>query len=109
MIRKALRHGRNRRAKDPSSLPQPTPIVATVSSTGTTNITIDFDQPVSVSGKFGIEVDDLTTSGQVVTSPTQITLVASGNVATKDWTIPVNDPNVRNAQGGYVASANGTF
>lgn len=109
MIRKPQTHRRDRRRLDPSQVPQPTPIVATVSSTGTTNVSIAFDQPVVVKDTIGIAVEDLTVSEQVVVDAQHLTLVASGNVAGKEWTLPTNDPAVRNAQGGFVAAATGTF
>ena len=96
MVRKPLRHDRDRRRLDPSNVPQPTPIVATVTSTGTTNVSIEFDQPCIIKGTFPILVDGDPCTGQVVVDNRHITLVASGNVAGKVWTIPANSAGVRN-------------
>lgn len=109
MIRRKLVTRRNRKRPDPSNRAPASTITATVTTTGTTNVTVTFNQPVSVNGTFGITVDGDPCTGQVVVSATQITLVASGAVTGTDWVIPANDPAVRNLVGGYVAAATGTF
>lgn len=109
MIRRKLVNRPNRRLPDPSNMPRAGAIQATVTTSGGSNVTVDFDRPVGVDGTFGIIVDGDPCTDQVVVSPTQITLVASGAVAGNDWTIPSYDPAVRSQTGGYVAAAAGTF
>lgn len=109
MIRRKLVTRFNRRRPDPSQLPVAGAVACVVTSTGTTNVTLTFDRPVVVNGTFGNTVETLTLVSQTVVSPTVVTQVWSGNVATHDWAIPSNDPAIRSTTGGYVASATGTF
>jgi predicted DNA repair protein MutK len=102
-------HRRNRRKLGRAQQPAVPPVVATVSSTGTTNMRLTFDRPVVVTGNIGTTVATRTLVSQTVTSPTQVNQVWSGNVATLAYTVPAADPNVTGSQGGKLAGASGTF
>lgn len=94
--------GRNRTAAVPPAIP-------TVTSTGTTNMTITFDRPVVVRGNITSTVATRTLVSQTVVSPTVVTQVWSGNVATLAYTVPANQTNVRTSQGGLTAGVAGVF
>jgi len=87
----------------------PVGATAVLTSTGTTNVTITFSQPVVVTGTLGMTVATLTLVSQTVVSPTVVTQVWNGNVATHLGTLPANDPNVATYQGGKVAGTSVTF
>lgn len=80
-----------------------------VTSTGTTNVTLTFAQPVVVTGDIGVTVAGLTLVSQTIISPTVVTQTWSANVATHAFAVPANDPHVSTYQGGGVAGATGTF
>jgi hypothetical protein len=94
--------GRNRTSAVPPAIP-------TITSTGTTNLTITFNVPVVVRGTIGTTVATRTLVSQTVVSPTVITQVWSGNVATLAYTLPANQANVRTSLGGLTAGVAGTF
>lgn len=102
-------HRRNRRKLGRGQYPARPAITAAATSTGTTNFTLTFDRPVNIAGTIGTTVTGLTLVSQTVTSPTTVSQTWSGNVATKDYTIPANDPNVSDAYGGRLAGSAGTF
>lgn len=102
-------HRRNRRKLGRGQYPQTANVACTVTSTGTTNMTMTFDRPVVVSGRILATVATRTFVSQTVVSPTVVTQVWSGNVATLAYTVPANSPVVASAQGGRLAGAAGTF
>jgi len=105
----AVTHRRNRRKLGRGQFPQIPTVTVAVTSTGTTNVTLTYSRPVVVRSTPGIAVAGLTINSYAIVSPTVVTCVASGTVATKAWTYAANDDNVSPSQGGFVAAASGTF
>ena len=89
----------------------PTSLGTTVvlTSTGTTDVTMTFARPVIVTGTIPTTVATLALVSQTVVSPTVVTQVWSGNVATHLGTFPSNAANVTTQQGGGVAGTATTF
>jgi hypothetical protein len=101
------RRGRRRLTRDQQAR-QPAASV-TVTSTGTTNVTLTFGSPVVVAGNMENTVTGLTLVSQTQPSPTVVTQVWSGNVSAKTYSVPAADPAVTTFTGGTNASATGTF
>jgi hypothetical protein len=70
---------------------------------------LTFDRPVVVTGAIPITVATLTRSTQTVVSPTVVTVLMSGTVATHAWTLPAGAANIATYQGGPVLGSAGTF
>ena len=102
-------HRRNRRKLGKNQLPAVPGVAVAITSSGTTNATLTFNRPVTVTGNIGLTVDGLTLVSQTIVSPTVVTQVWSGNVATKDFSVDGNDPNVGTYAGGRLIGASGTF
>jgi hypothetical protein len=102
-------HRRNRRQIGRNQSTAVAGVAVAVTSTGTTNVTLTFARPVVVTGNIGTTVATKTLSSQTIVSPTVVTQVWSGNVATLAYTLPAGDPNVRTQQGGMTLGAAGTF
>lgn len=102
-------HRRNRRKLGRGQYPSGPTIGVTVTSTGTTNVTLTFNQPVVISGTIGNTVATRTLVSQTVVSATVVTQVWSGNVATLAYTVPANDPAVKSSAGGQLVGTSGTF
>lgn len=102
-------HRRNRRKLSRTSNATAANANVAVTSTGTTNATLTFDRPVVVTGTIGMTVATLTLVSQAVVSPTVVTQVWSGNVATHAYAVPAGDPNVATYQGGRINGKSGTF
>lgn len=83
-------------------------VTTTVTSTGTTNVTLTFSAAVVPPTAPPITVTGLTLSTQVIVSPTQITYVASSNVAGLAYNLPTG-AILPASGGGTVAGAAGTF
>jgi hypothetical protein len=84
-------------------------VVLTVTGTAST-VTFTFASPVNVSGIIPIAVATLTPVTQTIVSPTVVTLLMSGTVATHAWTLAQPVPGVTSYQGGPVLSIpGGTF
>lgn len=101
--------GRGRRKLGRNQYPTAAGVNVAVSSTGTTNFTMTFARPVTVTGNIGSTVATRTLVSQTIVSPTVVTQVWSGNVAGLAFTVPAGDPNVGTYQGGRVTGAAGTF
>lgn len=109
MIRAPYRHSRSRRVLTQGQNP-PTPTIGvTVTSTGTTNFTMTFNQPVVITGTIQSTVATKTLVSQTVVSSTVVTQAWSGNVTGLAYTVPTNDPAVRSASGGRLLGVAGTF
>ena len=102
-------HRPSRRKLGRGQYPPVTQVAVVITSTGTTNATLTFAAPVVVSGAINLSVATLTRVSQTIVSPTVVTLVMSGNVATHAYTLPANDQSVRSTQGAGNAAAAGTF
>lgn len=102
-------HRVNRRKLGRGQSPTSNNITVVATSTGTTNVTLTFSRPVVVNGNIGVTVATLTLVSQTVVSPTVVTQVWSGNVATHAYAVPSNDPHVTSYQGGALVGTNGTF
>lgn len=102
-------HRRNRRKLGKGQYPNVAIVGVAVTSTGTTNVTLTFNTPVTVSGNLSNTVATRTLVAQTVVSPTVVTQVWSGNVATLAYVVPPNDPAVTSYTGGRLAGAAGTF
>lgn len=83
--------------------------VTTVVTGASNTATITFSGPVNVSGPIGLTVATLTPVTQTIVSPTVVTILFSGTVATHAWTLPTPVPNVSNYQGGVAIGGSGTF
>lgn len=102
-------HRVNRRKLGRGQFPVTSSIGVSVSSTGTSNVTLTFTRPVVVTGTIGVTVATLTLVSQAIVSPTVVTQVWSGNVTTHAYTVPAGDANVSSYQGGQLIGASGTF
>lgn len=109
MLTRPYKHSRSRRVLTQGQNPPAPTIGVTVTSTGTTNFTMTFNQPVVISGTIQSTVATRTLVSQTVVSATVVTQVWSGNVATLDYSVPTNDPAVRSASGGRLLGVAGTF
>lgn len=88
----------------------PTAVGVAVSVTGASaTATLTFARPVVVSGPIPLNVASLTATTQTVVSPTVVTILFSGTLATHTWTLPAGAANVMTQQGGPVLGASGTF
>jgi hypothetical protein len=105
----AVVHRRNRRKLGRGQYPSVPAVTCTITSTGTTNATLTFSRPVIVRGTIPLTVATLTEVSQTIVSPTVVTKVMSGNVATHAYTLPANPANVQGNNGGEVAGSSGTF
>jgi hypothetical protein len=102
-------HRPSRRKLGRGQYPNTFQVGVTVTSTGTTNATLTFASPVVVSGLLPLTVATLTRVSQTVVSPTVVTQVMSGNVATHAFNLPANSAGVRSTQGAGNQAASGTF
>jgi hypothetical protein len=102
-------HRPSRRKLGRGQYPTSNGVTATLTSSGTTNVTITFSRPVNVSGTIPTTVATLTLVSQTIVSPTVVTQVWSGNVATHLGTLPPNAANISSYQGGQVAGTSTTF
>jgi len=104
-----IKHRRNRRTLGRGQSSPSMDATVAITSTGTTNLTMTFSQPVVVRGNIGTTVATRTLVSQTVVSPTIVTQVWSGNVTGLAYTLPANDPNVSSRMGGQVSGIAGTF
>lgn len=102
-------HRRNRRKLGRGQYPQAASVALTVTSTGTTNVTLTFAAPVVVSGRIMGTVATLTFVSQTVVSSTVVTQVWSAAVSGHAYNFPAAQETVATAQGGSNAAASGTF
>jgi hypothetical protein len=104
------RQPRNRasRRKNGLNRPQPVAPITIVSVTKAAAVmTIVFNQPVSLKGvpQYTTNLPGVTAISAALTSPTTLALTFSATVATATTlNIPSEDPAIRNASGGFVAS-----
>lgn len=105
----ANRTSKNRRSLGRGGQANIPPAVPTVTSTGTTNVTITFNIPVVVRGNLSNTVATRTLVSQTQTAPNVISQVWSGNVTALAWTLPANQTNARTSYGGLTAGTAGTF
>ncbi|MCH7604323.1 MAG: hypothetical protein IIB54_16335 [Planctomycetes bacterium] len=101
------RPARRRRDRFPQvNRPQPTsPINIISASKAASQLTIVFDQPVSVRGvpQYAVNAVGATPQTVGVVGPTTITIIYSADISLADEvTIPYEEPAVRNASGGFV-------
>lgn len=99
---------RNRRTHGRNQGTAPGYVSTAITGTGST-ITINFSKPVNVAGPIGITVATLTPVTQTVVSPTQVTILMSGALATHAWSAPTPIANVSSYEGSVVAGGSGTF
>ena len=89
--------------------PQPTtPIKVNSASVALAILTVEFDQPVSLSGvpKYAVDVVGADPISAALTTPTTLRITYDTSVAAAtEVTIPYEEPAVRNASGGFVASS----
>lgn len=102
-------HRVNRRKLGRGQYPSSLGTTVAMTSSGTTNVTLTFARPVTVFGVIPTTVATLSLVSQTVVSPTVVTQVWSGNVATHLGTFPTNAANVSTQQGGGVAGTSVTF
>jgi hypothetical protein len=110
MIIRTPSRRRNRGSFDPSNVPVGTPAVAT-SAVATNKWSIAFSVPVAVRGvPASFKVNGVGATAVTVTDAQHVLLTFAVNVAAgQTWVIGANDPAIRTANGGFVASAAGTF
>lgn len=105
----AIRRPRNRRALGRGQAPPAATIVVVVTGSAST-VTFTFAEPVNVAGMIPITIATLTPVSQTIVSPTVVTQLQSGTVATHAWTLAQPVPQVSTYQGGQVVSVpSGTF
>lgn len=105
----AKKHRASRRKLGRGQHVQLPPATAVITS-ATDTATITFNVPVVVNGTIPMNVSGgLTLTSQTVVSPTVVTQLYSGALATKTYSIPANAPEIATMQGGGFAGASGTF
>lgn len=102
-------HRRNRRKLGRGQTPGGGDASVTVTSTGTTNATLTFSQPVVVRGNLDNTVAGKTLVSQTQTSPTVVSQVWSGNVTGLAYTVPAGMANISTVKGGQNSGTSGTF
>jgi hypothetical protein len=102
-------HRASRRHLGRGQFPSATGVAVTVTSTGTTNVTLTFARPVVVTGTIPVTVATKTFVSQTVVSQTVVTQVWSGNVTGLAYAVPANPATVQTNQGGAVIGTTGTF
>lgn len=102
-------HRKNRRKLGRYQYPNIPGVGCTISTTGTTNLTMTFTRPVVVSGAIPTTVATRTLVSQTVVSPTVVTQVWSGNVTGLAYALPSDAANIRSSTGAGVAGVAGTF
>jgi hypothetical protein len=102
-------HRRNRRKLGRGQSNAGNDAAVTITSTGTTNATLTFSQPVVVRGNLSNTVASRTLVSQTQTSPTVVTQVWSGNVTGLAYNVPAGMPNVSTVRGGQNSGSSGTF
>lgn len=101
-------HRQNRRKLGKGQYPTSTGVTVALTGAGST-ATLTFQRPVVVSGPIPLGVATLTPVTQTIVSPTVVTILYSGTVATHAYTLPSGAANVATYQGGQVVGAAGTF
>lgn len=101
-------HRGNRRKLGRGQYPTSASVGVTVTGTAST-ATLTFSRPVVVTGPIPLAVATLTPVTQTVVSPTVVTILQSGTVATHAYSLPGGAANVATYQGGQVSGAAGTF
>lgn len=102
-------HRKNRRKLGRGQFATATGVGCTITSSGTTNLTMTFARPVVVTGTIPTTVATKTLVSQTVVSPTVVTQVWSGNVTGLAYTLPAGAANVATYQGGPTLGTSGTF
>jgi len=107
---RSSRNRRNRRAFDPSNIPQGTAVAATVSLVAGKMRLVFPQRMINAATPTEITANALHCTGITQVNAFTFDLAfAAPPVATNPWVIPANSPNFRTANGGYVAAATGVF
>jgi hypothetical protein len=88
-----------------------TPLVPTIDSNSGATVTLSFDQNIVLHGTpgyFDTSTPSITVNSATVTAPGVVELIFNGAV-TGGFSIPFEDPSIRNMIGGYVQSGDYTF
>jgi len=111
-LKRPRRGPRNRRDRG-ANRPQPTAGIRILSAVkGTDDVTITFDQSVSLKGTPNYTLDGVAVlpTSATMTSPTTLVVTFGGPVGlATDINIPYEEPSVRNAGGGFVADSTFTL
>ena len=89
-----------------------TPIQITSVGASASQVTITFDQPVSCSGvpQYTVDVSNTHPVSASLVNPTTLQITYNATVATATLlTVPFEEPCVRNASGGFVATSTFTI
>ena len=101
-------HRQNRRKLGRGQYPSTTGVTVAITGTAST-ATLTFARPVVVTGPIPLSVATVTPVTQTIVSPTVVTILYSGTLATHAYTLPAGPANVATYQGGQVVGAAGTF
>lgn len=107
VIGRAVRRTSRKTSNKEATTPQPaTPIYIVSGATSGSQLTLTFDQPVSLNG-----VPQFTTAlaptpvSAAQTAANVVVITYSGNVAGAEWVnVGFRDPAIRNSSGGFVTS-----
>jgi hypothetical protein len=102
-------HRASRRKLGRGQFPNSLGCTVTLTTTGTTNLTMTFSRPVVVTGIIPTTSSGLTIISQTIVSPTVVTQVYSATIAAATVVFPANAANVTTQQGGGVAGNQITF
>ncbi len=109
ILRKSQPNRKNRRKNNETNRPQPTVGITIQSVTpgapGSVDLTIVFDQPVTLKGvpQYTTDVSGAVVQSASMTNPTTLLLTFDLDVSTATQVnIPYEEPAVRNSSGGYV-------
>ena len=113
LIGRRSRSARGRRSVSSVNRPQPvTPIQITSVGASASQVTITFDQPVSCSGvpQYTVDVSNTHPVSASLVNPTTLQITYNAAVAAATLlTVPFEEPCVRNASGGFVATSTSTI
>lgn len=109
MIRRTIKHRKNRQRLPKRTYPAiPLANILTISA-ATSVATITFDRAVQMNGAPALTVATVTQSSAVQTDDTTIAVTFSGALATHAWQFSGGSSAVLTSGGGSVAAKSGTF
>jgi hypothetical protein len=97
-----------KRSRSRATPKQATPVRIVSATKAGSVLTVVFDQPVILKGvpQYAVDVAGADPTSAALTAPTTLALTFDAAItAATEFTIPFEDPGIRNAVGGYVADS----
>lgn len=105
-LRSSRKHTPSRRKNPQANRPQPTSPIAVISITPVgKDVSIEFDQPVSLNGvpQYTTDIAGANPVSAAMMSPTTLQLTFDADIALATLVnVPYEEPGVRNSSGGFV-------